>query len=121
MKIRIDPLNVKVKLLKFSYASLKNFYKGIMFMFATGNSKQIFRSVVISNTIKMVNNPAFRDGFAVSFFPDQDVFSDIAKLIGSWMSLFKSKYIALVPALTAFWDRLALANTPTISKLIWLI
>ncbi len=96
MKVRIDHLKIKVQLLKFSYTSLKNFYERAMFVFTTRDCHQIFRAIIISDTVNMVNYPPFGQCFIMSLFPNKKMFSYITKWVGSRMSLFKNKYISSV-------------------------
>jgi len=62
---------------------LQSFKKKVMFSF--GQGYQVARAVVIFNAIKVMDCPTFRNWFAVSFFPDQDMLSNITITIGSRM------------------------------------
>jgi len=54
---------------------------------------QIARSIIVLNSVKVMNNPAFRQRFAVSFFPYKDMLKDVATFISSRMVWFKNTNI----------------------------
>ncbi|MBA7499051.1 hypothetical protein ES704_01790 [subsurface metagenome] len=62
-------------------------------MLLVGQGLQIYRSIVVWYSIKMVNNPAFRQAFTVCLFPYNDMFKDIASFMCSGVVRFKNKNI----------------------------
>lgn len=64
--------------------------------------KEIYGSIVRTNAIQMVNNPATRQGLVMCLFPDQDVFSHISPCVGSGMIWQPNKDIISVPNPPAF-------------------
>ncbi len=96
MKIKIDKLKTKAELLQFPNTCLEFLYKGLVFVITTSCSKQVFRAVVVSYTIKMMDYPAFRQRFVMGFFPNKAVLQNIAQRVGIWMVGFKNHCVALV-------------------------
>lgn len=81
MRIRLDPLELKMQLFKFSNACLQNFNKGVMFMLAPRNRKQIFGAIVMSNTIDVMYYPAFGKALTMRLSPYYNMLQHIAKTI----------------------------------------
>ncbi len=50
-----------------------------------GHAYEVFRAVIASNTIKVVNYPAIGKQFAINLFPYKDVFSNISFLTSTRM------------------------------------
>lgn len=46
-------------------------------MFTAGHRYEVFGSVIIPNTIKMMNNPSFRQWLVMNLLPHQNMFKDI--------------------------------------------
>lgn len=57
-------------------------------MLLIGQGYQVLRAVVCSDTIQVVDNPALGNRPAMSFFPDNDVFKNIASTVCSRMVSF---------------------------------
>ena len=62
-------------------------------MFPIREANQITRAVIVFNSIEMMNNPAFRQWFAMSFFPDNDMLPNKSVSVGSDMFRFSYKNI----------------------------
>lgn len=60
-----------------------------------GQGFQILRAIVAGDTIEVVNNPAFRQRFAVSLLPDKDMLKHIAPAISSRVVRFFDMHIAI--------------------------
>lgn len=54
-------------------------------MFLTRQGYKVFWSIIIFDTIQMVNYPAFRQLFAICLLPNKDVLAYIASRLSSWM------------------------------------
>ena len=99
MKIRIDPLYGKPKLLKFSNSCLKRFHKCLMFMLPTRYGKKILWSVVFSDSIQVMYDPPHGNRFTVVFFPDYQMLSDISRGVCPRVARFENKNVSIVGAL----------------------
>ena len=58
-----------------------------------GQAFQINRSIVIPYSIEMVNVPTFWQWLAMSFFPDNNMFKDIALFLCSWVFRSINHYV----------------------------
>lgn len=63
-------------------------------MFLIGQGCQIDGTVIVSYSVKVMDNPAIRQRFSVGLLPYQDVLSDITFRISSWMVRPEYKGIA---------------------------
>lgn len=63
------------------------------FMFPVWQSYQIFNSIIVFDTIKMVNYPSFRQQFSISIFPNHSMFSNVSTLASKVMLWQKDKDI----------------------------
>ncbi len=63
-------------------------------MLERGQAFQINGSIVIPYSVKMVNVPTFRQWLVVSFFPNNNMFKNVALFRGSRMFRFIDDYIA---------------------------
>ena len=64
-------------------------------MFFVRQAFEVFRAVIILNSIQVVNYPVFRQWFAVSFFPDKNVFQYIASSTSSTVVFFQNENVAI--------------------------
>lgn len=74
-----------MQLFKFSNACLESLNKGLMFVVGARNGHKIFWSVIVSNAIKVVNNPSIGNSPVIKFLPYQYMLQNISKIISSWV------------------------------------
>ena len=84
-------------IIKQGFQFLYSFHSGlgqkVMRLFQ--HSCQVFRAIVTSNTIKVVNHPTFRKWLAVIFFPNKYMFTDIATFVSPRMCRLTNINIAM--------------------------
>lgn len=78
-------------------------------MFSVKKPYQVLRSVIVLNPIKVMDNPPFRQGFAVSLFPNKNMLGYISTLNSSGMFGLKHINIASVHPLSALPTRVFIA------------
>ncbi len=71
-------------------------------MLLVGQTEQVLGSVIILDTIKMMDYPSLRQRFAVSFFPDKNMLTNIAISISSLMVRSMNKDISRASYLPTF-------------------
>lgn len=74
-------------------------------VFFVRQSYQINWSIIVSDSVQMVDNPAFRQGLVMCSFPYQNVFSNIAIRVSSWMTWLINENIASTLFITSTFPR----------------
>ena len=94
--MKIDPLNSHMELFQFSDATLQNLNKGMVLVVSPLDCKQILWSIVISDSVKVMNDPPFWDWLAMMMFPNKQMLTNIPKRISPRMIRSQEKYVAII-------------------------
>ena len=90
-----------MQLFQFLYTFLKQLNKSSCFVVIRTNCNKIFRSIIISNAIKMMNKPSFRQSLMMMLFPNISMLSYSSIFSSSWITKFINLSVALavIPSL----------------------